>query len=732
VRTVEKALNRVDGVAVASVNLASEKASVAYDPDLTSVDALRRAIDGAGYEAIEPTVQDARRTTEATRAWRRVIVAAVATVPLLYLAMGHMAGLPAPAWLAMDVHPLANALVQLALVSVPVAVGHGFYTRGVRAVLAGNPSMDSLVAVGTAAALTYSLVSTSKIAGGDVSAGHFLYFETAAAIITLVLLGKALEAKAQTGTGEAVKQLMSLRPATATVVRGGVELDVPADQVIVADEVLVRPGSRLPADGVVIDGTSPVDESMLTGEPAPRVKTAGDHVSAATLNTTGVLRVRVTGVGDDTALARIVRLVETAQGSKAPIAALADRVAAVFVPVVVGVAVVAAAAWWLGTRDFSLAMTIFISVLVIACPCALGLATPTAIMVGTGVGAEHGILFKSGQALQAAHEVGVVVLDKTGTVTAGNLAVTSVVADGLTAGDVVALAAGVEQGSEHPLAAAILAEATRRGLAVPPVTGFSLTPGRGIAGTVEVGSRRDATSQSGVVRVGNRDWMPGPVPGAVDAAARAAMAAGATVVFVAVDGETAGAIAVADQPKPSSAAGIARLQAMGRRVVLLTGDQPGPAGVVASQVGIDGADVLAGVLPDGKAAAVQRLRGGGGRVAMVGDGINDAPALAAADVGIAIGAGTDVAIESAGVVLMRGDVGDVATAIQLSAATIRNIKQNLGWAFGYNVVGIPLAAGLLHAFGGPLLNPMFAAAAMSLSSVSVVLNALRLKRFRAR
>jgi len=532
-----------------------------------------------------------------------------------------------------------------------------------------------------------------------------LYFETAAVIVTLVFLGKTLEATSKAHTGDAVKKLMALAPATATVRRGGVEMDVPAQDVIVGDEVVVKPGGRLPADGVVLTGSSSVDESMLTGEPAPVLKAVGDKVSAATLNTTGMLSVKVTAVGDDTALGQIVRLVEEAQGSKAPIATLADVVASYFVPVVVAIALVAGLAWLIGTRDIALAMTIFISVLVIACPCALGLATPTALMVGAGKGAELGVLFKSGQALEQLHEVDTVVLDKTGTITAGAPTVVNVlVGTSTTADEVVRLAAGVEQASEHPLGAAIVAEAERRGLAVPPVTEFEATPGQGVAGLVG-GHRVGVGRMSG-------DGSTWPA---------------ATSVSVTIDGEPVGEIAMADEVKPTSQPGVAALKDLGLHVEMLTGDNPTTARAVASQVGID--DVMAGVLPGDKAAALTTLQNSGHRVAMVGDGINDAPALASAHVGVAIGAGTDVAIESAGVVLMRSDVGDVATAVRLSAATIRNIKQNLVWAFGYNVIGIPLAAGILHIFGGPLLNPMYAAAAMSLSSVSVLLNALRLKRF---
>ena len=707
VRRVEKAISKVDGVAVASVNLASEKASVAFDPGVVSLDAIKGAITAAGYEALEPAVDEAARKSSALMAqWRRFAVAAAATVPLLYLAMGHMAGAPLGPFDPAQ-HPLAFALAQLVLVAVPVTVGHGFYSRGFKALRDLAPTMDTLVAIGTGAALIYSLVGLARIAAGDRGGVGNLYFETAAVIVTLVFLGKTLEATSKAHTGDAVKKLMALAPATATVRRGGVEFEVAAADVIVGDEVVVKPGGRLPADGVVLTGSSSVDESMLTGEPVPVLKQPGARVSAATINTTGWLSVRVTAVGDDTALAQIVRLVEQAQGSKAPIATLADVVASYFVPVVVGVAVLAGVAWLIGTRDLGLGLTVFISVLVIACPCALGLATPTALMVGTGKGAELGVLFKSGQALEQLHEVDTVVLDKTGTITQGAPTVVNVlVGTSMTADEVVRLAAAVEQASEHPLAAAVVGEAERRGLAIPAVGEFEATPGQGVAGVVA--GRR--------VEVGRPS---GDEPGLAESR-----------VLVTVDGVKVGEIQLADELKPSSRAGVEALKALGLRVEMLTGDQLAPAVAVGAQVGIAESDIHAGVLPGDKAFVVTGLEKAGHRVAMVGDGVNDAPALASAHVGVAIGAGTDVAIDSAGVVLMRSDLGDVATAFRLSAATIRNIKQNLVWAFGYNVVGIPLAAGVLHIFGGPLLNPMYAAAAMSLSSVSVLLNALRLRHFK--
>ena len=730
VRRVEKAVGKLDGVAVANVNLATEKASVAFDPTLTSVDGIKNAIVKAGYQALDPPTGDAveadrRRQADALRAqWRRFIVAAVFTVPLLYVAMGPMVGLPLPVLIAPSSHPLAYALAELVLVVPAVAAGHGFYTRGVKALASRSPTMDSLIALGTGAALVYSVTSTVRIILGDPSAVGALYFETAATIITLVLLGKTLEALAKHRTGESVKKLVSMAPTTATVLRGGDEFAVPIAEVIPGDLVLVRPGGQVPADGVVEDGASAVDESMLSGEPMPVSKQVGQPVYAATMNTTGALRVRVAQTGADTAWAKIVALVEQTQNSKAPIATLADVVAGYFVPIVVAIAVVAAVAWFVAVRDAGFAVTILISVLVIACPCALGLATPTAIMVGTGKGAELGVLIKSGEALEQAQAVRTVVLDKTGTITQGVPAVTSVLPDGLTEDALLSLAAAVEQPSEHPLGQAIVAEAVRRGLTLSPVSDFESCPGQGVRGVVgqkvvEAGSPAFVGHGSSPISESPLKGPDGRLPG---------LDCGATLVMIGLDGRLAGAIAVSDQLKPSSQPAIARLRDMGLRVVMLTGDNEATARAIAQQVGI--VDVRAGVLPGDKAAVVAGLQDGGHKVAMVGDGINDAPALAQADVGIAIGSGADVAIESADVVLTRSDLGDVVTAIDLSRRTIRNIRQNLVWAFGYNTVGIPIAAGLLHLFGGPLLNPMFAAAAMSLSSVSVLLNALRLKRFR--
>jgi len=716
VRRVEKSLGKVTGVALASVNLATEKATVAFDPEVVGRDALRHAIEDAGYEALEPDPDDLGlgHVRELRGRWLRFGVAAVFSAALLVVAMGPMA----PSF--------AHGLLELALVVPVIALGYRFYVAGFKAWR--SPTMDTLIAVGTTAAVAYSCYSLVLLATGREGA---LYFESAAVIITLVMLGRTLEAVAKGRTSEAIAKLVGLAPTTASVVRDGVESEVPLADVRVGDTVIIRPGAKVPVDGTVSDGVSAVDESMLTGEPSPVVKHPGDTVYAACLNTTGALRIRATRVGRDTTLSQIVRLVEEAQGSKAPVAALADVVSGYFVPIVVAIAFVAGLAWFVAARDVEMALTVFVAVLVIACPCALGLATPTAIMVGTGKGAEHGILIRSGAALQTAGGIDTVVLDKTGTITRGSPSVTAVIPVelvGTSSGagvdklnqrgsDVLRLAAAAEGPSEHPLGQAIVADA---GDGVPASSDFSSVSGRGIRAVV--GGR--------VVLVGSRAFMDeaGVDVGTVANQAADAARRGETPVFVAVDGAVAGLITVADQVKPTSAAAIARLERMGIAVHMLTGDDEATAQAVAAQVGVT--RVLAGALPQDKAREVAALRAAGATVAVVGDGVNDAPALAGADVGIAIGSGADVAIESADVVLIRADLMDVPTAIELSRATMRTIKQNLVWAFGYNVVGIPIAAGVLHLFGGPLLNPMIAAAAMSFSSVSVLLNALRLRRFR--
>jgi Cu+-exporting ATPase len=658
--------------------------------------------------------------------WTKFIVSAAFSLPLLYIAMAPMIAfvrLPFPAALDPMMHPLAYALTEFLLVLPVVGAGYKFYTVGFGALLRRSPNMDSLIAVGTSAAVLYSLVNLSQIAAGNGRAAESLYFETAGVIITLILLGKSLEAVSKGRTSEAVKKLMGLAPKTATLFQDGAEKEIPIEEVEIGDVLVVKPGAQIPVDGTVLEGYTAIDESMLTGESMPVDKNAGDPVYAASLNTTGTLRFRADRIGADTALAQIIKLVEEAQGNKAPIAQLADIVSGYFVPIVCAIAILTGAAWFLATRDIEFALTIFISVLVIACPCALGLATPTAILVGTGKGAENGILIKGGEALETAHKIDTVVLDKTGTVTEGKPTVTDVLpADGISRDFLLQIAASAERGSEHPLGRAIVASAQNEGSALLPAERFKALMGRGIEARIE---GRD-------VLAGNRRLMD---ERAVSFAALAADAdrlaeEGKTPMYVAIDGRAAGIVAVADVMKASGRAAVESLHRMGIEVAMLTGDNGKTAATIAKQAGID--RVLAEVLPQDKSREVKRLQEAGRRVAMVGDGINDAPALAQADVGIAIGSGADVAMESADIVLMRSDLTDVPTAINLSKRTIRNIKQNLFWAFGYNVVGIPIAAGALYLFGGPLLNPIFAAAAMSLSSVSVLTNALRLKSIKLR
>ncbi len=724
----ERALQRLDGMKSASVNLAVEKAEIEYDEKKLSFEDIVRAVEDEGYTVIEQAEQSsedqAQSSRDKTRALRiKVIAAAVFSIPLLYIAMAPMitfVRLPLPGGMSPMRTPFVYALTQL-LLSLPVmAVGYRFYTNGFRSLFRLRPNMDSLVAVGTSAAFVFSMYSFYRVGIGHHEAAHHLYFESGAIIITLVLLGKYLETRSKGKTGEAITKLMSLAPKTAVVVRDGAELTVPVGEVRTGDTVLVRPGERLPVDGVVTDGYTSVDESMLTGESLPVEKKTGDAVYGATINKNGSIRYHATKVGKDTALAQIVRLVEQAQGSKAPIAKLADIIAGYFVPVVIALSLISGAAWLLAGKDAEFALGVFISVLVIACPCALGLATPTAIIVGTGRGAENGVLFKNAQALETTHKVSIVTFDKTGTLTAGKPRVTDILAQDGEEHPLLILAASVEKNSEHPLGEAIVSEAQSRGLALADVQDFSALPGYGVRASV------NGTS----VLLGNLAFMRQNSidTEAFEARADALAQDGKTPMFVAQSGRLAGLVAVADVIKSESRQAITGLHELGIRTVMLTGDNEKTARAIAAQAGID--EVIAGVLPGQKAERIAALRSSGHFVAMVGDGINDAPALTQADIGIAIGTGADVAIESADVVLVHDKLTDVLFAIRLSRATMRNIKQNLFWAFCYNILGIPVAAGLLYLFGGPLLSPMLAAAAMSLSSVSVVTNALRLNRVR--
>ena len=725
---VEKGLNELEGVDSVSVNLLIEKASVAFNPEKTRLSIIKHKIDELGYKALEIEQEEivdanrARLEKESRSLRRRFIISAIFALPLLYIAMGPMIYLPVPGFLSPDNYPLRFALTQL-LLTIPIVItGRRFYSVGFRALLQRSPNMDSLIALGTSAAVVYSLYSTILIYLGDGHAVHGLYFESAGVIISLILLGKTLEAISKGKTSEAIKKLMGLTPKTATVLQDGKEIEISIDEVAEGDLILVRPGEKIPVDGVVIEGYSAVDESMLTGESIPVEKNPGDNVYAACINGNGSIKFRATRVGKETVLSQIIKLVEDAQSAKAPIAKIADTVSGYFVPIVLGIALFALVAWLIAGETVTFSLTIFISVLVIACPCALGLATPTAIMVGTGKGAELGILYKSGEALEILHKVDTVVLDKTGTITNGRPQVTDFVEsteDGMSKERVLSLVAAAEKSSEHPLGEAIVRYAKEMSITLPEVSRFEALPGLGIEAEVD----------GVVLLIGNRRLMKEnqvPLDDYLHHSTRLADE-GKTPMFIAIDKRFAGIIAVADTVKDNSAAAIAELHEMGIEIVMITGDNPRTSEAIAKQVGVN--KVLAEVLPKDKSDEVKKLQSDGKVVAMVGDGINDAPALAQADIGIAIGHGTDIAMESADVVLMKSDLMDIPTAIQLSSKTIRTIKQNLFWAFGYNTAGIPIAAGLLHIFGGPLLSPMIAAAAMSFSSVSVLLNALRLKRF---
>ncbi len=727
---VEKAIAKLEGIGSVSVNLATEKATFEYDPQVIRLSDIKECVEKTGYQALanDKNTVDAdklRKEKEIKILWTKFIISAVFGLPLLYIAMVPMLSwwpFPIPKGIHPMDFPLRFALLEVLLVIPILIAGNRFYTVGFKALFQRSPNMDSLVAIGTSAAFIYSIYNTARILWGDFGAVEHLYFETAGVIITLILLGKSLEAVSKGKTSEAIKKLMGLTPKTATVIHDGMEKEIPIEDVEIGDLLLVRPGEKIPVDGVVLEGTTSIDEAMLTGESMPVDKKIGDKVYAASMNKNGMIKFKATKVGADTALAQIIKLVEDAQGSKAPIAKLADTVSGYFVPVVCAIALIAFFAWFLTGQSLAFSLTIFISVIVIACPCALGLATPTAIMVGTGKGAENGILIKSGEALETAYKLNTIVFDKTGTITEGKPEVTDILPiEGITRERLLKLAASGEKGSEHPLGEAIVRGAEKEGLELLPVEEFLAVPGRGIEVTID--KLR--------ILIGNKKLMDQRNISLIELKEKSDQLAaeGKTPMYVAINGRLSGIIAVADVVKESSAKAIKRLQSMGIEVAMITGDNRKTAEAIAKQVGID--RVLAEVLPQDKSNEVKKLQTEGKKVCMVGDGINDAPALVQADIGIAIGSGTDVAMESADIVLMRSDLMDVPTAINLSKSTIRNIKQNLFWAFGYNVAGIPIAAGILHLFGGPLLNPIFAAAAMAFSSVSVVSNALRLKGFRA-
>lgn len=719
---VEKVTNKMPGVENAVVNFATEKLSISFDADKVTFGEVKATVEKAGYKLMreEDNVNnEGKKVTEQSKLLKRLILSLVFTVPLLIITMGHMVGMPLPEIIDPMMNPLNFAIIQLVLTLPVVLTGYKFYSIGYRNLFKLSPNMDSLIAIGTSAAFIYSLYGTYQIYMGDAHFAMMLYYEASATILALITLGKYLEAVSKGKTSQAIKKLMGLAPKTATIVRNGKEIVLPIDEVIVGDIVIVKPGEKLPVDGEVVEGNTSVDEAMLTGESIPVEKNVGSKVIGASINKTGFIKYKATKVGKDTALSQIIKLVEDAQGSKAPIAKMADIISSYFVPIVIGLAIFASIAWLIAGETGTFSLTIFIAVLVIACPCALGLATPTAIMVGTGKGAEYGVLIKGGEALEVTHKIDTIVFDKTGTITEGKPVVTDIVTRNISKDELLILAASSEKGSEHPLGEAIVKGAEEKNLTLKEISNFNAIPGHGIQ--VEIEGK--------TILLGNKKLMVGnsiEIGDLGDESDRLANE-GKTPMYIAIDNKLEGIIAVADTVKASSNEAIENLHKMGIKVAMITGDNKKTADAIAKQVGID--IVLSEVLPEDKANEVKKLQEKGSKVAMVGDGINDAPALAQADIGIAIGTGTDVAIESANIVLMKGDLRDVSTAIKLSKATIRNIKQNLFWAFGYNVLGIPVAMGLLHVFGGPLLNPMIAAAAMSLSSVSVLTNALRLRGF---
>lgn len=729
---VEKALRQIPGVIEANVNLATERARVRHSAGIVTTAMLEAAVEQAGYKARRLSAATAssddqdseRRENEARGLRRSLLIAALLTLPVFVLEMGsHL--IPAMHhWVLGVLGEQRNAYLQFVLTTL-VLFGPGlrFFRKGVPALLRGAPDMNSLVSVGTAAAYGYSVVATfipQVLPQGTAN----IYFEAAAVIVTLILLGRTLEARAKGRTSQAIKRLVGLQAKTARVERNGETLEIPLDQVTTGDVVFVRPGEKIPVDGQVVEGTSYVDESMITGEPVPVSKGVGAEVVGGTINKTGAFSFRVTKVGANTVLAQIIRLVEEAQGSKLPIQALVDKVTLWFVPAVMAAAALTFLIWLIfgPTPALTFALVNAVAVLIIACPCAMGLATPTSIMVGTGRAAELGVLFRKGEALQTLRDVSVIALDKTGTLTKGRPELTDLVpAEGFDYDEVLALVAAVETRSEHPIAEAIVAAAKQRDIKIAAIEAFDATPGFGVSAkvsgrTVSVGADRFMTQ----LGLDVASFLP---------AAQRLGEQGKSPLYAAIDGRLAAVIAVADPIKETTPEAIKALHALGLKVAMITGDNAATASAIARQLGID--EVAAEVLPDGKVAALKQFRSHGARVAFVGDGINDAPALAEADVGLAIGTGTDVAIEAADVVLMSGDLRGVANAIALSQATIRNIKQNLFWAFAYNAVLIPVAAGMLYPINGTLLSPIFAAAAMALSSVFVLGNALRLKRFQA-
>ena len=726
---VERVTRKMDGVAESNVNLTTGMLTITYDETKIASEDIIKKVDRAGFgaqlyvdknkeeqkEAEDTLEEDVKKTK------RRLICNVILAIPLLYVCMGHMLpfSLPVPAFMNMHEHPLVFSLVQLILTIIILINGRKFYLVGFKSLFRGHPNMDSLVAIGTGSAFLYSLVMTISIPTNP-HAVHNLYYESAAVVVTLVRVGKYMESRSKKKTSEAIRGLMALALDTAIVIRGGNQVEVPVNQVLVGELILIKPGSRIPLDGIVVEGSTSVDESMLTGESIPVEKTVEDIVIGGSVNYHGAVTARVTRVGADTTLAKIVKMMEDAQGKKAPISKLADTVAGYFVPAVLAIAVASAMIWTLLGQDITFILTIFVSVLVIACPCALGLATPTAIMVGTGVGATHGILIKSGEALEISHKIDTVVLDKTGTITEGKPAITKLVGRTFAEDELLQIAASCERVSEHPLGQAIVNGAKERGIELLKATDFQSITGQGI----------EAVLDGKTYYIGNRKLCMerGMDYSEYEQEALALADEGQTPMFVGCDGKVIGIVAVADTLKKTSTEAIRKMKELGIEVHMLTGDNKLTAEYIGKKAGVD--HVISEVLPNDKASVVAGLQAEGKCVMMVGDGINDAPALVQANVGVAIGSGSDIALDSGDVVLMKSDLRDVHKAIKLSKATIRNIKQNLFWAFFYNALGLPLAAGVLYGINGMLLSPMIGGFAMSLSSVCVVSNALRLRRMK--
>ena len=723
---VEKALNKNNDIN-ASVNFATEKLNIEYDEKKYNFDKIREIVESAGYGLVEDMIEDKKMELyqEKIKSLKnRLILAIIFVVPLLYISMGHMLGAVLPEFLNPKVNPLNFALAQFVLTLPIIYAGRDFFLHGFKNLVRKSPTMDSLIAIGATAAVLYGIYATFRIVTVDPEAHMDLYYETAGTIITLILFGKLLEAKTKGQTSSAIKKLIGLQPKKAKIIENGAEKEVLIENLKVGDIVIVKPGEKIAVDGRIVEGATSIDESMLTGESLPVSKKVGDKVVGGSINKNGSIRFEATEIGKNTVLSQIIKLVEEAQGSKAPISRMADIVSAYFVPIVIGIAIITGIAWFLSGSGLVTALSFFIAVLVIACPCALGLATPTSIMVGTGKGAENGILIKSGEALETAHKIKTVVFDKTGTITKGKPVLTDLIAYGkYNENELLKIAASVENDSEHPLAEAIVNKAKEKNIEIKPYEKFRAMPGYGIRAIfegkeVQIGNRKLMENRKINVEISQKDY---------DILSNE----GKTPMYISIDNELAGLVAVADVIKETSKEAIEKLKKMGIKTVMLTGDNEKTAKFIAKQVGID--DVISEVLPNQKSQKVKELQEKDEFVAMVGDGINDSPALAQANVGIAIGNGTDVAIESADIVLIRNDLRDVAGAIALSKATITNIKENLFWAFFYNVLGIPFAAGIFYAFfNGPKLDPMIAAFAMSFSSVSVLGNALRLKFFKVK